>query len=147
MTSYWPAVLKYAATTGSAKPTFVPVSVSVGRPKGIAWVQRVPGMKELTPYGLLQIKSDQEFYERYYQRLEDAGTDLITERFETIFNRFGVPLVLLCWERPGANCHRFAFARWWKRETGQEVPEAQGLDPLSIATTLEGVTHGPSNQG
>ena len=35
----------------------------------------------------------------------------------------GKPVALLCWEVPGAFCHRRVFAMWWKDRTGEEIAE------------------------
>jgi hypothetical protein len=101
-----------------------PVRISVGSPRFWTGARQLPHVGLIAPYGLMQIKSDDEFAERYEARLEDKGVFAIQQRFEEIGAEYaGRPLVLLCFEDDPRHCHRSQFADWWKRNTGHEVPE------------------------
>lgn len=112
----------------------VPVGTSVGRPR---WplTYTLTFLRELAPYGLLEVKDKNEFVVRYRARLESIGVELLERRFRELSNgRDGC--VLLCFEPAGAPCHRRVFASWWESETGQLVPElgedkdaARGFQP------------------
>jgi hypothetical protein len=137
LTSNWGQVIRYAKERED-KPAFVPVQIAVGAPRGVAWARNVPRISELAPYGLLKKPrlEGEEFRSRYLERLQKSGAQAIQARFEAVYAEYQVPLLLLCWEPPGEPCHRRDFARWWWQQTGQRVPEAQGLDSLSIQKSL-----------
>lgn len=40
-----------------------------------------------------------------------------------VYEDLGPDAILLCWERPGAFCHRRLVARWLEKNLGVEVPE------------------------
>lgn len=96
---------------------------------------------EITPYGLIGDKAREltpdEWEARYLARLDRHGVDRIRTRFADVSATYGgKPLILLCWEVEPADCHRGMFARWWEEQTGQHVPEAHGLDALSLLAAL-----------
>ncbi len=108
--------------------------ISVGEPrflkyKPVAWI------KELAPFGLLEIKSKYEFRERYIERLEYYGVDWLKARFEILQER-GKPVVLCCFEdvrKLGNNwCHRTMLADWFYEKTGERIPELPDLSPFKI---------------
>jgi hypothetical protein len=133
LTSHWRALLRFHAAHGLRTATFMPVATSVGLPRSTPWAEGLPRIREVTPWGLL--KAD-PFEPAYVARLDRYGVELIAGRFEAIYEAYRRPLVLLCWELPGEPCHRLLFARWWEEHTGQRVPEAEGLDPLSISRAV-----------
>jgi hypothetical protein len=136
LTSYWTAVHNYnQARTTDETPAFVPVSISVGSPRFMPSAG-IPKIGALAPYGLMKIKSDDEFYAHYRMRLEQSGVDGLQWEFDRIFETYQRPLVLLCFERNPADCHRRFFATWWKDKTGQEIPEAYGLAEQDIKAVL-----------
>jgi len=61
-----------------------------------------------------------EEYERRYRADVLGILDPATVRRE-----LGDDAILLCWERPGAACHRRIVARWLDEHLGIEVPEAE----------------------
>jgi uncharacterized protein YeaO (DUF488 family) len=76
------------------------------------------------------LKSDEAFEATYLAELEEAGVAKVRD----LLRRFseeagGRPLVLLCWERDRAECHRSMFARWWTERTGEDVEELQRCGP------------------
>jgi hypothetical protein len=50
----------------------------------------------------------------------------------------GYEAILLCWERPGAACHRRIVARWTQEELGIEMEEAWqvGFRPPDAARAM-----------
>lgn len=138
LTSSWPALLRYLDS--GDRTAFVPLGCSVGVPRSLPWARSLRA-SEITPYGLVGAKarelSPDAWEARYLDRLERAGVAAIQARFTDVFETYGGrPLVLLCWEARPAECHRGMFARWWQEHTGQHVPEAHGLDPLSLIAAL-----------
>jgi hypothetical protein len=138
LTSSWPTLLRYLAD--GDRLAFVPLGCSVGVPRSFPWARSLRA-SEITPYGLVgeaakKLTPDQ-WEARYLGRLERHGVDRIQTRFNDVFETYGgKPLVLLCWEASPVECHRGMFARWWQEQTGQHVPEAHGLDPLSLLAAL-----------
>jgi hypothetical protein len=59
-----------------------------------------------------------EEYERRYRAEILDGLDPAVVRRE-----LGDDAILLCWERPGAPCHRRIVARWFEERLGMEVGE------------------------
>lgn len=104
----------------------VVVRISIGKPKWIAPADAaaMPFVSELAPYGAFHIEDDAEFERVYRERLETKGVELIEQRVRAVGAEYpGLPIVLCCFERDPAACHRSSFARWWFERTGEEVPE------------------------
>lgn len=110
---------------------YTAVRISLGAPKWPLGYTIVGEIKELIPFGLLQI-NDRDLYEkRYRERLDRIGPDRIQE----VLDRFGVnkPVVLLCYEDVrdlSQWCHRSMFAQWWLEKTGEIVDELP--DPSTV---------------
>lgn len=65
-----------------------------------------------------------EFRRRYWVELDMLGVEEISRQFERVVWAAGQKkLVLMCFEKNVDDCHRGDFAMWWKRETGEQVPE------------------------
>ena len=72
----------------------------------------------------VRTSEDAEVYEReYLLQLEDAGVEEISAQLERKVAGANDTVILLCHEEPGEFCHRRLFARWWREQTGQEIPE------------------------
>jgi hypothetical protein len=75
----------------------------------------------------VRTSEDAEVYEReYLLQLEDAGVEGISAQLERKVASAKLAndtVILLCHEEPGEFCHRRLFARWWREQTGQEIPE------------------------
>lgn len=68
--------------------------------------------------------SNEKFQEGYWADLDKIGIDALDDVFTQLSEQTGEKrLVLLCFEKTQAQCHRGDFARWWERETGITVPE------------------------
>ena len=104
----------------------VVVRISIGKPKWLApaTADAMPFVSELAPYGTFHIEDAEAFERAYRERLDRKGVDRIEGRFQAIMRqRPGVPLVVCCFERDPAVCHRSSFARWWLERTGEVIPE------------------------
>ena len=119
----------FAAGNVIVRSNLVPVGITIGKPKWDAQYrngERPVYLRELAPWGLLQVDDDEEFTSKYLERLDRIGADVLAERFAAVsdaHDRRG--LALLCFERAGDPCHRRTFATWWVRQTGQPVPELE----------------------
>ena len=65
-------------------------------------------------------KVTNEEYERRYRAEVLGGLDPAVVQRE-----LGDDVILLCWERPGAACHRRTVARWLEEALGIEVGEME----------------------
>lgn len=104
----------------------VPVRTSNSAPKFWPAAAGSPACDELTPPKWIAFgKLDREKARKGYRRgLHLAGVDRITARLCQIAEQHeGRPLVLLCFEKDRADCHRLWFAQWWEKQTGVVVPE------------------------
>jgi hypothetical protein len=140
LTHHWRGLLDHFGQGLTERPAFTPVAVSVGVPRSLPWARSLR-CSEITPWGLVGRSAPKlapdEWEERYLSRLDRHGVEAITASLTTTHASYGGrPLVLLCWEQDPADCHRGMFARWWQVQTGQRVPEVEGLDPLSITKAL-----------
>ena len=63
------------------------------------------------------LKMDEEEYRRKYQGILDR---LDPRR---VYEDLGADAILLCWESPGAFCHRRLVAEWLEERLGVVVPE------------------------
>lgn len=109
------------------KEKIVPVRISVGLPRGMKGAKDLDVVHMLTPGELFSQRnqlSTAQFRARYYKRLDNYGVQKIHKVLKAISKENdGKALVLLCFEKDPAECHRSLFARWWERNTGQHVPE------------------------
>jgi len=106
------------------------VRISLGRPKWVATdrIEAIPYISELAPVGRLFHLEGDEFELRYREHLDAVGVERIDRRFRDVASAYGEqPLVLLCFEKSPADCHRGSFARWWQERTGELVPEFRQL--------------------
>jgi hypothetical protein len=133
------ATSRYQATDLICASGLVPVAISVGLPK---WplgyrdpdtegsLYELTVLRELAPYGLLQIEDDDEFTDKYVGRLDGFGVEHIQRRIGEISDGHdGRGLVFLCFEPAGEFCHRNLFARWLEEQTGGHVPELERDEP------------------
>lgn len=110
---------------------YTAVRISLGAPKWPVGYTIAGEIKELMPFGLLQINDRNLYEKRYRERLDRIGPDKIQEALD----RFGVdkPVVLLCYEDvrdPSQWCHRSMFAQWWLERTGEIADELH--DPSTV---------------
>ncbi len=105
---------------------YVPLRISIGAPRWRLGYKIVGAVKELMPFGLLDLERA-EYEERYRAQLEKIGVGAISKRLESL--RDGDKnVVLLCYEdirKPGEWCHRTLFSLWWKEKTGEGVGELE----------------------
>jgi len=60
---------------------------------------------------------EEDEYRREYQAILDRLDP------HMVYEELGQDSILLCWEPPGAFCHRRLVARWLEESLGIEVPE------------------------
>ena len=85
----------------------------------------MPFIGALALYGLFgrDLPPD-EFAAGYRQRLERYGVEGIRARLDRVAGEFpGQVLLLCCFERDPADCHRGLFAAWWQEQTGEAIRE------------------------
>lgn len=98
-----------------------PKAVAISRSQPRGWTGRI--FEPLAPYWrLVQMALsgaiDEDEYTRRYRaevlsKLDPAG----------VYADLGENAILLCWERPGAFCHRRLVAEWFEEKLGVSVPE------------------------
>ena len=88
------------------------VSISTGNPE---WFQgrRYPA---LAPRWNM-LKMDEATYREEYRKILDKLDP------QKVFDDLGEDAILLCWEKPGAFCHRRLVAEWLEEKLGVKVPE------------------------
>lgn len=110
---------------------YTPVRISLGAPKWPLGYTIAGEIKDLMPFGLLQINDRALYEKKYRERLDRIGVD----RIQAALDSFGVdkPVVLLCYEDvrdPSQWCHRTIFAQWWLENTGEIADELP--DPSEV---------------
>lgn len=129
---------------------YTPVRISLGAPKWPLGYTIAGEIKDLMPFGLLQINDRALYEKKYRERLDRIGVD----RIQAALDSFGVdkPVVLLCYEDvrdPSQWCHRTIFAQWWLENTGEIADEL--TDPSNVrlknpqpAQTAKAAAHAPA---
>lgn len=110
---------------------YTPVRISLGAPKWPLGYTIAGEIKDLMPFGLLQINDRALYEKKYRERLDRIGVD----RIQAALDSFGIdkPVVLLCYEDvrdPSQWCHRTMFAQWWLEQTGEIADELP--DPSEV---------------
>jgi uncharacterized protein (DUF488 family) len=78
--------------------------------------------RRLAPKYDFFIKYKQDGDESYYiKQYQERVLDKLNP--ETVFKELGQDAVILCWEEPGAFCHRRLVAGWLESHLGITVPE------------------------
>jgi hypothetical protein len=99
----------------------VPVAITVGLPKW--WPHGLVEWQTPAPVGLLGVTDEAEFRRRYRHRLHRLTPRVLAELDELVESYAPERIVCLCYEPPGAWCHRRLFAEWVEQKTGLLVPE------------------------
>ncbi len=105
-----------------AEPEAVPVRISVGCP-GAA--KQAPFIGALAPLGLFgkDLPPD-AFAAGYRARLDRYGVEGIRSRIERVARQHpDRPVLLCCFEKNPADCHRGLLSEWWRAQTGEAIPE------------------------
>jgi Protein of unknown function, DUF488 len=106
-----------------------PVRITLGKPRFRLAYEYEEIRLLAPPPRVFALQDREEFEAAYRQHLDAVGAERLRQVFERVSGEHGGRrLVLLCFENvlAGESCHRRMFARWWKEQTGQDVPE---LDP------------------
>jgi uncharacterized protein YeaO (DUF488 family) len=129
-------------TSNFARSGSDPKAVAISRSQPRGWAGRV--FEALAPsWRLVQMAKsgaiDEDEYIRRYR--EEVLSKLDPAR---VYADLGDDAVLLCWERPGAFCHRRLVAEWFEEKLGVSVPEADagGAEDLG-QTRLDGFSSRP----
>src|SRR3954468_13373472 len=102
----------------------VPVRTSVGTPRW--WKRELEHVRRITPYGVFGQAEGAEYERLYLARLDQIDVNSLAQRFADISARHdNRPLVLLCFEKNPAECHRSLLARWLEAHGFGPVPEAE----------------------
>ena len=107
---------------------YTAVRISIGAPRWSLGYTVIGAMKDLMPFGLLEVQDRALYEQKYRERLDRVGVDRILKQFDAY--GYEKPIVLLCFEDvrdPEQWCHRSMFAQWWLEQTGEVVKEL--LDP------------------
>ena len=109
----------------------VAVRTSVGSPRW--WEGDLEHIRRISPYGVFGEAEGAEYERRYIERLDQIDLESLAQRFAEISARHDSrPLVLLCFERDPADCHRSMLARWLEARGFGPVPEAGESDVPSM---------------
>ncbi len=110
-------------SSGHLRPEHAAIKTSLGHPRFRLSYKIAGKIPELTPERPWLGLSREKYQPLYLAKLEAAGVDVIRRAIETVAG--GRVPVLLCFEHltDGTWCHRRMFSEWWRRKTGQEVPE------------------------
>ena len=125
----------YNRLSDDQKKRVQPVRISVGRPRFIKGAGEIPLVTMLTPGELFRQGLERsEFRKQYAKRLDEFGLTKITNALEKVQEEAGnKPLLLLCFEADPKDCHRSDFSSWWKKQTGETIPEFDAGGQLVIA--------------
>ena len=108
-------------TSNFARSGSHPRAVAISRTQPRGWTGRA--YEPLAPpWRLLQAAKSGEIDEEEYTRSfrEEVLSKLDPAR---VYADLGEDAILLCWEKPGAFCHRRLVAEWFEKELGVSVPE------------------------
>jgi Protein of unknown function, DUF488 len=112
----------YTSSYSRFRPEWgVPVGITVALPRWFA--HGVEVWQTPAPFGLLDVTDEGEFRRRYRHRLHRLTPKVLGELRDLVETYAPAPLVLLCYEPPGAWCHRVLLAEWLQEKTGLLVPE------------------------
>ena len=71
-----------------------------------------------------------EFAYHYREILEEETVPVIEASFQELSEGGKFCLVLLCFCKPGTNCHRHLFREWWLEKTGSVILELSEASQL-----------------
>lgn len=105
---------------------YTAVRISVGTPRWSLGYSLDGAIKDLMPFGLLNIEDREESRKLYHEKLDRIGFGRIEKQIREL-ESLGKPVVLLCYEDitkgPDNWCHRTFFAEWWLKQTGEVINE------------------------
>jgi hypothetical protein len=98
-----------------------PVRISLVSPRWRCAASDATALPDLAPHPSYFRAPPAVFTQRYLAQLDRVGVARLWEQFQALAD--GRPLVLLCFERDAADCHRKLFAEWWLELTDEVIPE------------------------
>lgn len=94
-----------------------------------AWIHVIPDWHTIVaPYKSGMISRD-EYERRYRSQLDSWKKSIIAELWRLTVRARGRNLVLLCYEKPGAFCHRHILAAWLRENGGGGLVEEMQNSP------------------
>ena len=117
---------------GGYRPEYgVPVRTSVGSPRW--WKGELEHIRRVSPYGVFGQAEGAEYERLYIAKLDTLDAGSLAQRFAEISARHdNRPLVLCCFEKDPADCHRSILARWLEAHGFGRVPEAQPSTQMAL---------------
>jgi hypothetical protein len=101
-----------------------PVVISLMTPKWMPEAATWPQCHLVMPRWSYFKAEPDEWDRQYFAQLDRFGPEKIARVLERIAREHQADrLVLLCWERPGARCHRRLLADWLLAKTGELAEE------------------------
>ena len=97
------------------------VSIAVGNPR-YAVPYKIVNAKSLKPYGIFGTYHGEEYRQKYFERLDFFGVDMILKELMEV-SEGHENVILMCHEKNEDECHRRMFAEWWFKNTGEYIPE------------------------
>lgn len=97
------------------------MSIAVGNPR-YEVPYEIIDFKMLKPFGIFRVYEGEEYRQKYFERLDDYGVDKIRETMLKL-SEGHENIILMCHEKDKNECHRSMFAEWWKKNTGEVIPE------------------------
>lgn len=99
----------------------VPVRTSVGAPR--SFPAPLVEWPTVYPWGIYNLELDEATFRRKYRHQLHSKTPKILAELQEMREGYDQPLVLLCFEPPGAFCHRTLLGEWIMQKTGEPVEE------------------------
>jgi len=121
---------RYHASELIVASGLLPVRITAGAPRGRLGYALAGCLPALYPERRWLSLDPEEFARTYLAHLDAVGVEQIAADLAVISRAHGGRgIVMLCFEDVAAlgehSCHRRAFARWWKQQTTQVVPELE----------------------
>jgi len=91
------------------------VSIARGNPK---WYKGISYPALFPTWEMIKLKSNIPLYEKLYK---EQILDKLNPK--DVYEELGEDSILLCWESPGAFCHRRIVAKWLEESLGVIIPE------------------------
>ena len=117
---------------------FIACGITRGLPKGKLSFEWKPFQSVAPTWPMLKADLDEDAFARMYEaRLDKIGFEAVRDTLESMVVTSGAKgVVLLCYENVNESwCHRRMFAKWWEKNTGEEVQELDFIDREDLETT------------
>lgn len=113
-TSYY---ARFGNLPQSWKDRCIPIQISRTAPQGFYGLERI---HKLIPYDKsfrhYHTQEEKDLYTMHYYEQVIKNYDAIVQELRDLYQKYRKPLVLLCWEKEGAFCHRHLLRSILRRE-------------------------------